>query len=180
MLDYIITGMILDEKLTGYDIKKEIEFSVGHFCKVSYGNLYPTLKKLTEKGLLTMREQPRGERMKKYYIATEAGRARFIEWLSAPIDFESETNHLLLKAFFYDALPPEVSRQRLYECELYVRQGVMKLEALEKELEDEISSGEHYYRCAILYFGLQNAYESIRWLKYVAEKKPLKNYIRGE
>ena len=50
MLDYIILGMVLNEDLTGYDIKKFIENGIGVFYKASYGSLYPALKKLTEKG----------------------------------------------------------------------------------------------------------------------------------
>jgi len=32
-----------------------------------------------------MREQPQGDRMKKYYQATELGKAVFLEWLMAHI-----------------------------------------------------------------------------------------------
>ena len=83
MLDYIALGMVLDEALTGYDIKKEIEAGVGNFYTASYGSLYPALKKLSDKGYLTMTEQLQGNRVKKYYEATERGKATVALPLSA-------------------------------------------------------------------------------------------------
>ena len=77
MLDYIALGMVLDEALTGYDIKKEIEAGVGNFYTASYGSLYPALKKLSDKGYLTMMEHLHGSRIKKYYVATALGKAAF-------------------------------------------------------------------------------------------------------
>ncbi|WP_081905926.1 PadR family transcriptional regulator [Kineothrix alysoides] len=41
--------MVLNEDLTGDDIKKLIENGIGTFYKASFGSLYPALKKLTEK-----------------------------------------------------------------------------------------------------------------------------------
>ena len=44
MLDYILMGMVLETELTGYDIKKEVESSIGNFYKVSMGVCTPHLK----------------------------------------------------------------------------------------------------------------------------------------
>ena len=36
MIDYIVLGMVQDEALTGYDVKKWIESGIGNFYKASY------------------------------------------------------------------------------------------------------------------------------------------------
>jgi len=82
-------GMVLHEPMTGYDIKKNIEMSIGNFFMVSHGQLYPALKKLTEKKYLTMEEDAQGGRVKKYYQITESGENAFLDWLAAPTDFNT-------------------------------------------------------------------------------------------
>ena len=49
MLESILLGMVLEEDLTGYDIKKRIETGIGVFYKASFGSLYPALKKMLMK-----------------------------------------------------------------------------------------------------------------------------------
>lgn len=39
MLESLILGMVINEDLTGYDIKKLIETSIGTFYKASFGSL---------------------------------------------------------------------------------------------------------------------------------------------
>lgn len=74
MLGYIILGMVHENNLTGYDIKKYIENGIGTFYRASFGSLYPTLKKLVEKGRLVTHENPQGGRQKIYYGITEDGK----------------------------------------------------------------------------------------------------------
>lgn len=56
MLESLILGIVYDEDLTGYDIKKNIEKSFGVFYKASFGSLYPALKRLTGKDFVTTYE----------------------------------------------------------------------------------------------------------------------------
>ena len=176
MLNYILIGMVLNHEQTGYDIKKSIELGIGNFYKISYGNLYPALKKLSEKGLLTMKEEPQGERIKKYYKATNQGKAEFIKWLSSPIDFKSDSDSLMVRIFFYDNLPEDVCKERLTECELYAKQTLLALKEIEKTVDDEPG----YYDKSTLYLGLQSTLNSIKWLNHILYKKPLKDFINHE
>ncbi len=81
MLEYIILGMLLNEPLTGYDVKKFIEHGVGTFYKASYGSLYPSLKRMTEKGDLIMFEHPQGGRQKNIIKSQNRGKPRFLSGL---------------------------------------------------------------------------------------------------
>ena len=177
MLDYIALGMVLDEALTGYDIKKEIEAGVGNFYTASYGSLYPALKKLTDKGYLTMIERSHGNRLKKYYEATKLGREAFIEWLSSPFEPSSSTDSLLARIYFFAELPQSVREQQLQDYEVYYQQVLRKLKAIEKRFSD--SEGEHdYFELSILYLGLQHLQDSIRWFRHIKEGKPLSEFTR--
>ncbi|MCL2855511.1 MAG: PadR family transcriptional regulator [Defluviitaleaceae bacterium] len=179
MLDYILIGLVLDKKQTGYDIKKEVENSIGNFYKISYGRMYPTLKALADKGLLTMTEQMEGKRLKRYYMATEKGREVFINWLSAPIDLKASGEAQLAQIFFYGELPKEVRDIRLQEFEIYIQQALMQFEGIAKALAAEEMDEKSYYGISTLYYGLQNAHNILRWIRFIKEQKPLsEGFIR--
>jgi len=178
MLDYILMGMVLETELTGYDIKKEVENSIGNFYKVSYGRMYPTLKALTDKGLLTMAEKIEGKRLKMYYKATAKGKEIFMDWLSAPIDLKATGEAQLAQIFFYGELPKEVRDIRLQEYEIYIQQALMQFESIAKVIPTDGLDEKDYYGISTLYYGLQNAHNIIRWIKFIKEQKPLSEFIK--
>jgi len=177
VLDYIALGMVLDEALTGYDIKKEIEAGVGNFYTASYGSLYPALKKLSDKGYLTMTEQLQGNRVKKYYEATERGKAAFLEWLSSPFDPNTRSDSLLAKIYFFGALPEDIRKAQLMEYELHHQQVLRKLEAMEKHFAAVEDSD--YFELSTLYLGLQHLRDSVRWFRHIREEKPLAAFLQS-
>jgi len=178
MLDYIALGMVLDEALTGYDIKKEIEAGVGNFYTASYGSLYPALKKLTDKGYLRMTEQSHGHKLKKYYEATKLGKSAFLEWLSSPFDPSSRSDSLLARIYFFGELPGDVRNQHLLDYESYHRQVLRKLEAMEKHFSASADESD-YFELSTLYLGLQHLQDSIRWFGHIREQKPLCEFLQS-
>ena len=171
-------GMVLDEARTGYDIKKEVEVGIGLFYKASYGSLYPALKKLTEKAYLTMTEQLHGERVKKYYRATELGKTIFFEWLSSPPDFNFRPGALLAKIYFFDKLSTDARAQQLQAYERYNQQILQKLRTLEEQLS--AADKANYFMISTLYYGLHTLQDNIRWFRHIEEQKPLSEFIWEE
>jgi DNA-binding PadR family transcriptional regulator len=72
LLDIQILQIINKQPTWGYKIKKEIETKSG--LKIRHGVLYPLLKKLEEKGLITSQKQQQGKRTRKVYVLTEKGK----------------------------------------------------------------------------------------------------------
>jgi len=179
VLDFIALGMVLEEALTGYDIKKEIEAGIGNFYTASYGSLYPALKKLRDKGYLTMTEHLHGNRVKKYYAATDLGKAAFLEWLSSSFDPNSSSDSLLARIYFFGELPGDIRRQKLQEYELYHQQVLRKLEAMEKHFSTSADENE-YFELSTLYLGLQHLQDSLRWFRHIREEKPLSAFLQGD
>jgi len=180
MIEYVVMGMILHKPLTGYDIKKEIEAGIGNFYKSSYGNLYPALKKLTDKGYLTLTEQTQVDRLKKYYMATELGKSAFLEWLTSPIDKNSVTVSIMTRIFFFGELPKDVRNQKLQEYEIEIQRILGIYRETEKQFADSIKTAGDYFEMSTLYYGLQTAQGIIHWLKYIKEEKPLTEFIKEE
>lgn len=171
MLDFIIIGMVYYEALTGYDIKKRIEDGIGIFYKASFGSLYPSLKRLTEKGYLTMLEQPQGGRQKKFYSITDQGKNDFLAWLVSPMEKETE-NHLV-KVFFFDRLPENARNQLLQEYELANMKYLRNLQKLEKRFAAMENKESFYYKLSTLYYGIITVQNNILWCRHILERKPL-------
>lgn len=180
MFEYLVMGMVLNEELTGYDIKKRIELGIGNLYKASHGQLYPALKKLTDKGYLIMNEQMQGKRLKKYYRATEAGKAAFLEWLSSPFDQNADGDNYLVKIFLLGELPNEIRIKRLQEYEFYTQQLLQQLQTIEKQLPTETLNDRDYFELSTFYFSYQLLQNTIRWVRYIKEKKPLSSFLQGE
>ena len=179
MLDYIVLGMLLDEDLTGYALRQRIEAGIGVFYKASYGSLYPTLARLTDKGLLSMREAPCGGRRRKLYRATDTGQAAFLDWLVLPMAvLEGATPHLA-KVFFFDRLPAGVRDARLAEYESNNAAYLRKLETLAAHYRAR-DCHDYYYKLSTLYYGICVTQETLRWCRHIRAGHPLAELIREE
>jgi len=180
MLDYIILGMLLNEDLTGYDIKKFVENGIGVFYKASYGSLYPALKKLTEKGYLDMYEEPRGGRQKKFYKLTDEGKKIFMDWLASPMNVLDGANAHLAKVYFFDKIPSEIRDRQLLEHEMNNINYLRKLQSLENDFNKLKNKDCFYYKLSTLYYGICVTQESIRWCQHIRAGKPLSELIQTE
>lgn len=99
---YAILGVLTTGCRTGYDIKQLIDQSLNHFWKISYGQIYPTLKQIVEEELATVKSTTQdGKPDKKEYYLTAKGELELQTWLQAPIkEISTEKNEVLLKIFF--------------------------------------------------------------------------------
>lgn len=83
-LDLAVLGVLADRPLHGYELRKHLTEAVGLFETLSFGVLYPALRRLVQQGLLTETDSqtvyPRRNRI--VYAVTDAGRAYLDEAVS--------------------------------------------------------------------------------------------------
>ena len=180
MIEYVVMGMILHKPLTGYDIKKEIDAGLGNFYKSSYGNLYPSLKKLTEKGYLSLTEQTQVDRLKKYYKTTELGRNEFLKWLSSPVDINLGTAMMMLRIYFIGELPKDIRSQIIQEYKIAIQNMFDEYKKIEAQLKNSIKNDRDYFEISTLYYGLQTAQGMLHWLEHIKEQKSFDEFIKEE
>lgn len=180
MLEYLILGMVCNETLTGYDIKKHIESGIGTFYKASFGSIYPMLKKLTDKSCLTMYGESQGGRQKKLYQITDEGKKTFTKWLTAPMNVMDGSNTHLAKVYFFDKLPADIRDRQLLEYEINNTNYLHKLQDLEKRFEDVENKENYYYKLSTLYYGILITQETIKWCKHIRAGKPMTLLVRRE
>ncbi len=180
MLHYIVLGMLLNEDLTGYELKKKIEAGVGVFYRASYGSLYPGLKRLTSDGHLLMYEKPYGNRKKIFYQITAEGEKFFNAWLVSPMNVLDGTNVHLAKVYFFDNLSDENRNQQLSEYQMNNESYLRKLQALKEHYDKLENKDQYYYKLSTLYYGICVTAETIRWCQHIKAKNKLADLLHLE
>ncbi|WP_455718204.1 PadR family transcriptional regulator [Anaerosporobacter sp.] len=173
MLEYIVLGIINYEDMTGYDIKKYMECGICVFYKASFGSLYPILKKLTKKGLVTMYESNNGGRNKNYYCITEEGKKIFEDWLETPITIDDGKGTQLVKIYFYDLLQEEKCRELLLKYRENNEKYLNELYELEKQYVTTRNKDCYYYKLSVLDYGIRVIQETIRWCDDIINRREL-------
>jgi DNA-binding PadR family transcriptional regulator len=115
MLELAILGLLKERAMHGYQLKKRLADTLGSFWQVSYGSLYPALKRLQHEGAVEMifpREQV--GRRKNVYRITEQGEALFAELLERAGQEATEDSGFSVRFAFFKYLKPE-TRIRLLE-----------------------------------------------------------------
>ena len=102
-LPYVLIGLLAQEPMSGYDLKKRIEVSVSNFIKASYGNIYPTLKRLEARKEIIVFDSLETHK-KVRYKSTSIGIQRLKKWLVSDI---IEDHVFLLRVYFFSFITPE-------------------------------------------------------------------------
>jgi DNA-binding PadR family transcriptional regulator len=131
---YVILGMLsLAPQASGYEIHKAIEDNFGSFWGESYGQIYPTLKRLAAEGLIEpCKPASVPKKRRQEYALTDAGRACLQEWLALPFKNDPPRNEFLLKLFFGREAAPGVALAHVRELQERNRRMLATLEGIEK------------------------------------------------
>lgn len=109
-----LLALLVVEPMTGYDLHKQFESSVGHVWHAPDSQIYPELRRMESEGLLEGEEIPWGPRGKKrQYHVTEAGKAAFKTWMNTPLDYARTRDPAHLKAAYMEWADPDAARAQL-------------------------------------------------------------------
>jgi DNA-binding PadR family transcriptional regulator len=131
---YVILGMLsIAPKGSGYELHKAIEENFGSFWGESYGQIYPTLKRLAAEGLIEPCQPATAPKKRRQeYALTGAGRACLRQWLAQPFQNDPPRNEFMLKLFFGREAEPGVSVAHVRELNERNRRTLATLEGIEK------------------------------------------------
>lgn len=169
---YLILGLLSDEPLSGYEIKKIVDTRFSFFWSESFGQIYPQLKKLSENGLIeevSLDETENSKKAKKYSI-THKGSCELKEWLKEPVEKETVRYEILLKMYFSNIVPPEVMLEHIKEFQISHRKQLKLFEKFQQQLEEYRDVHEnHEDILMVLSFGQKvwGAYDE--WCEQVSE-----------
>jgi DNA-binding PadR family transcriptional regulator len=106
-LKFAILGLLNVMPMTGYDLKHQaFDATVRHFWPADQSQIYRTLSKLAEEGLVTVTVEAQDERPdRKVYAITEAGNNILTAWLKSETAVPTLRDPLLVQLFFSQEMP---------------------------------------------------------------------------
>lgn len=145
----------------GYQLSKRLTDSLGGFWRVSYGSLYPSLKRLERQGAVerVFDSQEVGRR-KNVYRITDAGEQMFRELLEETTgpEMSGEDNRFRVRMAFFKYLSPE-TRIRLLE-----RRRAFLEERLSTIRTSLAATGGDTYTMSLMQHGRESTEQDIAWL----------------
>ena len=145
---FAILGFLASEAGTGYDIRTWLE-GISSMWHESYGQLYPTLNRLSDEGLVTRSVTDGAKGSDKYvYSITDAGRGALKAWLEEPVYFAPPRFEIMLRVYFAKHASRETLVQQVQRYRAKVQESYDWCLELEKKyvLEKEpLFSSDHAF-----------------------------------
>jgi DNA-binding PadR family transcriptional regulator len=160
MLELAILGLLKERPMHGYQLSRELKDALGGLWRVSFGSLYPTLRRLERDGAIEASAASAGRR-KTVYRITDRGEQLFLDLLQeAPQDTQSEDARFRVRLAFFRYLPPE-TRIRLLEKRRSALEE--RLATITDALREHRDRGDDY-KLALMEHGRVATTSDIGWL----------------
>ena len=167
----------------GYELRKELGAMLGPFWQVSWGSLYPTLRRLARDGAVEKLGDPKpakptrraktksatttlaknaalpAGRRKTVYRITERGEEMFTDMLeetAAAVDAE----HFTLKLAFFRYLQPETRLALLERRRAYLQEKLAQFKTNIRDYRERIDS----YTLSLQNHGMASTQSDIEWI----------------
>ena len=179
MLELAILGLLQQSPMHGYELRKQLAAVLGGLRSISFGSLYPALKRLRAAGFVTTDEPDpatlppdapplTGRRGKIVYTITAEGKERFQELVSqtGPEAYDDEDSFGVRLAFFRHTtadvrLRVLEGRRRTVERQ---REGLRASLARTRERLDR-------YTLELQRHGLESVDREVRWLSELIDEE---------
>jgi DNA-binding PadR family transcriptional regulator len=191
MLEIAVLGLLKEQPLHGYELKKRLGDTLGFLWGVSYGSLYPALRRLEREGAIEVVAEPlalappiaatgsvkgdlaaarhgapRGtkpsRRTRKAYRITPAGIARFEELLLADDPHADDDKAFALKLAFCSELPAPA------RIELLERRHVALLTRLNQSRQATATRNDRYSR-SLVEHRTRSVQRDLEWIEELLE-----------
>lgn len=162
MLELAILGLLKERSMHGYQLSKRLTDALGGFWRVSYGSLYPTLKRLEREGAV---EQVFDEvavgRRKNVYRITENGEALFLELLEETgHDTTTEDTRFRVRLAFFKYLAPDARIRLLERRRSHLEDRLSTIKASLSTTRERFDT----YTLSLMQHGRDTTEQDIAWL----------------
>jgi len=162
MLELAILGLLKERSMHGYQLSKRLTDALGGFWRVSYGSLYPTLKRLEREGAVEqIFDQVTVGRRKNVYRITDAGEKLFLELLEeVGHDTSSEDNRFRVRLAFFKYLAPDARIRLLERRRTHLEERLSTIKASLATTRERFDT----YTLSLMQHGRETTEQDIAWL----------------
>lgn len=164
MLDLAVLGLLDEHPMHGYELRKRLSEMYGTIRTVSFGSLYPTLRKLQHSGWIAeaaataaKSTSGRGKNKKPYQI-TDAGRTELARLLAEPAAAGFTDDGFGVHLALFDRTP--------HEARLRVLEGRRRVLEARREGQRGMvgDAGTRRYTQQLTQLGLESSERELRWI----------------
>ncbi len=154
---------LTDRPMSGYDLAKTFDASIGFFWRASHQQVYRELARLRERGLVESREiEQKGKPNRIIHTITKTGKEFIQAWSVKPCRMPSVKDELLVKLYALDDVDMPALREQL---EVRVDQHKAKMDAylrIKERFYDKKTLSRHQKgKYIALTMGISNQVEMI-------------------
>jgi DNA-binding PadR family transcriptional regulator len=161
---HFILGLLASQPMSGYDVKRlfgRFRWLIG---RSSFGNIYPALHSLLDKGLVTMDVIPNPDRPpRKVYHINEKGRQVLDQWNGKPLASDASLKAFVMRLLLSGNLDHEELIAYLEQRRAEVAEQRDALQELTGQASDDLG------RKLALEYGLALSGKEIDWLDQTLE-----------
>jgi DNA-binding PadR family transcriptional regulator len=175
VLELAILGALKEKPMHGYELKKRLSYLLGHLWKISFGSLYPALKRLEAKNAVekayTVKEKTRNRYV---YRITPEGEEAFQNLLvdtrkSSEI---TDADKFSLRLAFFQYMEPEMRLWLLEKRKNYLLERLEEMSGVGKARYKDSDS----YRQGLYRHRQELLQSDIIWLNEMIEQE--KKYVQ--
>lgn len=161
-MELAILGLLKEKPMHGYELKKRLSFMLGHFWTVSYGSLYPALKRLEKTDAIekaySVKEKNRNRNV---FRITPKGELEFMKLLGDTTAEKSiaDTDKFDIRMAFFQYLDPETRLSLLEKRRRLLEEQIDEFRAYRRKNKDQ----DHYQR-GLLKHKVEQSKNDIKWL----------------
>ena len=193
MLELAVLGLLKERTMHGYELRKQLGTMLGPFWQVSWGSLYPALRRLTKIGALEKVAEPKPRRTtrsagtKAVKSAAPAGRRKTVyrittvgeELFSAMLEETTtsvDAEHFTLKLAFFRYLAPEARLTLLERRRAYLTEKLAQFKANLRDLGERIDS----YTLSLQNHSMASTERDIKWIEELITEERRANPAPGD
>jgi DNA-binding PadR family transcriptional regulator len=160
-----ILACLTERPMTGYELAKTFDSSIGFFWKTDHQQIYRELSRLRDRGYIQGREVVQsGKPNKLVYTPTTDGRAAFRHWAARPSTPPSIKDDLLVRLYALEAVDIEPLRADLMARQEHHRDRFERYERiLNKRFPDGTASPADMGKLLNLRIGLRHERMVAEW-----------------
>jgi DNA-binding PadR family transcriptional regulator len=176
VLELAILGLLKEQTMHGYQLSKRLADTLGGFWKVSYGSLYPTLRRLEREGAVqpVFAKEEVGRR-KNVYRITEKGEKLFYELLQEAGQESWEDNRFRVRLAFFKYLKPDTRLRLLEKRRAYLEDRLSVIRASLSKTRERIDA----YTESLMKHGADSTEQDIAWLDGLIQSERRKVQATG-
>lgn len=175
ILEFAVLGILSDGPIHGYELRKRLSEMLGPFRSLSYGTLYPTLRRLVNRGaiepvsLTASAESPgmRSKRARIVYALTAEGKEEFQQWANRPGPGSWDDEAFAAHMAFFSRTERRARLRILHGRRTWLDERLAALRSALAESRDHVDP----YALSMRNLSVESTEREMRWLDDLIESE---------